>query len=445
MSPSFLWGQETVSADERYRALEERIRSLESVVASLKTALEASGAAATPASAATEIAAAQAVSQAPESTAPALGGAGGMAKVLNPDIGVIGNFIGAAGRNPLAPVPALSLHESEFAFKAVVDPYARADFFVAIGAEGAEIEEGYLTFTALPGGFLGKVGRMRSNFGKFNPLHNHLLPWVDRPLISTNLLGGDEGIVDEGLHISRILPAPAGLFLEGSAELYQGNSGELFQSSRRSDVSSIYRLRSYKDLSESTNLEVAGSYARGHNDQNNWWSCYFDGTDTFAPDGSGVSGGQPGADGVSVAFPPCILARGYLSRDFHTQLTGFDATLHWKPLRRAIYHSFIARAEAVWSRRQEELGTQRAFGFYASADYQLARRWFTGARVDWAERARDAAMHDSAQSLVLTYWPSEFSQIRGQLRRTRYGEGTTANEVLFQFQFNIGAHGAHPF
>jgi hypothetical protein len=30
------------------------------------------------------------------------------------------------------------------------------------------------------------------------------------------------------------------------------------------------------------------------------------------------------------------------------------------------------------------------------------------------------------------------------LRRTEYGD-RTANEFLFQFQFSIGAHGAHPF
>ncbi|HEV2689097.1 MAG TPA: hypothetical protein VGV35_11095, partial [Bryobacteraceae bacterium] len=54
-------------------------------------------------------------------------------------------------------------------------------------------------------------------------------------------------------------------------------------------------------------------------------------------------------------------------------------------------------------------------------------------------------VQDTGGSLVLTYWPSEFSQIRGQLRRTSYGERLTANEFLFQFQFSIGAHGAHPF
>jgi hypothetical protein len=52
---------------------------------------------------------------------------------------------------------------------------------------------------------------------------------------------------------------------------------------------------------------------------------------------------------------------------------------------------------------------------------------------------------DTGGSLLLTYWPSEFSQVRGQYRRINYALGESANELLFQFQFSIGAHGAHPF
>jgi hypothetical protein len=50
----------------------------------------------------------------------------------NPDIAVIGDFLGAAGRNraPGAP-PPLEMHEAEASFQAIVDPYARADFFLA--------------------------------------------------------------------------------------------------------------------------------------------------------------------------------------------------------------------------------------------------------------------------------------------------------------------------
>jgi hypothetical protein len=45
----------------------------------------------------------------------------------------------------------------------------------------------------------------------------------------------------------------------------------------------------------------------------------------------------------------------------------------------------------------------------------------------------------------LTYWPSEFSQVRGQYRFGRYAQGNNANEMLIQFVFVLGAHGAHPF
>ena len=86
-----------------------------------------------------------------------------------------------------------------------------------------------------------------------------------------------------------------------------------------------------------------------------------------------------------------------------------------------------------------------AFGMYVSGDYQFSRRWFAGARYDWSERAYDSSLKDKGPSLLLTFWPSEFSQVRGQYRRINFAEGTTSNEVLFQLLFSIGAHGAHVF
>jgi len=124
---------------------------------------------------------------------------------------------------------------------------------------------------------------------------------------------------------------------------------------------------------------------------------------------------------------------------------GVDATVRYRPLQRAIYRRFMGRTELIWSRRAEDVRNVTAFGMYASGDYQFARRWFGGARYDRAARAYDSALVDSSGSLVLTYWPSEFSQVRGQLRRTKYAEGVIGNEALFQFLFSIGAHGAHVF
>ncbi|MGH9862280.1 MAG: hypothetical protein ACRD35_02535 [Candidatus Acidiferrales bacterium] len=386
----------------RLKALEERVQQLEAELAALKNAPTPSGAAAgAPPPAVAAAPAPPGAPGTPSGTLPVYGGGStALSKVFNPDIGVIGNFIGAAGSNSVNPFPSLSMAESEVSFQAVVDPYARADFFIAFGEEGVELEEGYLTFPALPGALLAKVGKMRSPFGKVNTLHSHNLPWIDRPLMTDNLVAGEEGLTDAGLSISRLLPAPGGLFLEATAQIYRGDSGDLFQANDRKDVAAVGHLKSYYDLTDQTNIEIGGSYARGHNDRGS---------------------------------------------DFVTRLFGLDATLRWKPLRRAIYRSFIARTEMTWSRRDEVFGPARAFGYFASLDYQFGRRWFLGGRYDWTERARNAAEHDSGGSILLTYWPSEFSQIRGQLRRTRYAEGMTANELLFQFLFIIGAHGAHPF
>ena len=118
------------------------------------------------------------------------GNTAGLSKVFNPDMAVIGNFTGAAGKNQIDTRAPLEMAESEASFQAVVDPYARADFFFSFAPEGVEVEEGFITFTSLPGGLLAKVGKFREQIGKVNTMHAHVLPWVDEPLVLKNLLGG---------------------------------------------------------------------------------------------------------------------------------------------------------------------------------------------------------------------------------------------------------------
>ena len=403
---------------QKIRDLEDRVISLEGQVRILKSQqtpppaapaepVQQEAAAATPspvapASTPTAPPASQAYAQAPT---PTLGGAGGSAaKALNPDISAIGDFISVAGHNPVQPSPSLQMHESELGVQAIIDPYARGDFFLSFGETGVNVEEGFITLTALPAGFVAKVGKMRSAFGKVNTLHNHVLPWVDRPLVTNNLVGGEDGLDDAGISIERILPAPKGIFLEATGQLFRGDSGNaqspLFVASNKSDVSAVAHLRGYRDLTESTNLDLGLSYARGHNDQGS---------------------------------------------NFLTHLYGIDATVRWKPLRRSIYHSFVGRSEFIWSQRQQFPAEQRAFGMYASGDYQTGRRWFVGGRFDRSSRSEFANLNDQGASVVLTYWPSEFSQVRGQYRFMHYAGNIDTHELLMQFMFSLGAHGAHPF
>ena len=190
------------------------------------------------------------------------------------------------------------MQEAELAFQAVVDPYARADFFVTLGPEEVALEEGYITFPTLPGGFLTKVGKMRDAFGKVNAQHAHTLGFIDRPLVTTNLTGGEDGLADAGISVARLIPNPW-LFLEATGQVYQGSS-EVFKAPTRGDLAYVGHLRAYRDLGESTNIDLGGSIAYGHN-------------------------------GVTA--------------DTTTRLLGVDATLRWKPLRRSIYTHLLVRGE----------------------------------------------------------------------------------------------------
>ena len=365
-------------AEDQAKAQEERIRKLEEEVRALKEAQAA-----------------------PKPEPMQLGGAGGSAaKAMNPDISLNGDFLGSIGHNDVRPVPGLEMHEAELGIQSVIDPYARGDVFISFGETGVSVEEAFITLTALPGEFVAKIGKMRADFGKVNTTHNHALAWTDRPLVTENLVNGEDGIDDMGVSVSRILPAPGDIFLEATAQMFRGDSGDLFKSSQKSDVSFVGHLRGYEDLTENTNLELGYSYAQGHNDQ------------------------------------------GHV---FMTRLHGIDVSLRWKPLRRSIYNSFLWRSEFVWSQRDQLPTQQRAFGMYSSLEYRLDQRWTVGSRFDWSERATQATQLDRGASALLTYTMSEFSQVRGQYRFTRYDGHQDANEIRLQLIFVMGAHGAHPF
>ena len=291
---------------------------------------------------------------------PVYGAASAGSKIFNPDVGMIGNFISATGQSrggsqSIAPIPFATLQESEASFQAIVDPYARADFFLAIGEEGIEVEEGYVTFPTLPGGLLLKAGKMRANFGRLNAFHNHTLPWVDRPLAMYNLLGGspldpDTGIKDAGVSVSRLIPAGK-LFVEATGEVFRGDSGTVFKSNRRSDFSTdraSASLRGFHGELEHRDRRVVRPRPQRA------WQRFRDAAVRHRCDrGDGDRSAVP-STALSLRGPSC---------------SGVDG--------------------------KRPVLLQRAFGGYASVDYGFRRRWFAGGRYDWSERANDASIQES--------------------------------------------------
>ena len=147
----------------------------------------------------------------------------------------------------------------------------------------------------------------------------------------------------------RASPSPASSRTRGSSSRRPARSTRATpRSSRRptrGDLAYVGHLRAYRDLGESTNLDLGGSIAYGHN-------------------------------GVTA--------------DTTTRLLGVDATLRWKPLRRSIYTHFLARGELdVEPARGRWPATQDAVGGYGYLEYQFGRRWTAGVRYDNSERADD--------------------------------------------------------
>ena len=333
-------------------------------------------------------------------------------KIFNPDTSVIGNFLGHAGGanpyefGPRAMRPAGSLDEAEVGLEAFVDPYAKAKFFLTFTPDTVEVEEGYAEFVTMPFDLTAKVGKEKALFGKANTWHTHVRPWVDQPLVIHNFFG-DEQLADSGVSVSKTFPQIKSAYVEATGEVFGGNVPGVFAPRNQNDLFYNAHLKVFKDLSENANVELGTSYARG-----------------TLPETGGSN-----------------------------QFGGIDVTYRWKPLEQGLYRSLIGRFEGMVNDRADF--AERLYGFYASLDYQLGQRWYTGVRLDRADRSHlvgEAAdlgtvglFTDRGASATLTFWPSEFSQVRGQLRRTSYGGEKAVNEFLFQLQFAIGAHGAHTF
>ena len=328
----------------------------------------------------------------------------GASKVFNPDTSVIGTFVGKAGRpnpfefGPDSKRPPMQLDEAEVAFQAYVDPYLRGNFFLSASPEGLEIEEGYAQAISLPFDLTAKAGRFKALFGKANTWHTHVRPWVDQPLMIHNFFG-DEQLADSGISVSKLIPANFAV-MELTGEVMRGDVPDVWGQRSQNDLGYNAHFKVFKDISENSNVEVGTSYARG-------------------------------------TLPDTDLRRGA------SQFGGIDVTYRWKPLSRGIYNSLIYRFEGLVNKRDDF--DRNLTGFYTSLDYQLAQRWFAGVRIDRADRLLGERFTDKGISTTLTFWPSEFSQIRGQLRHTSYGGLKSVNELLLQLQFAIGAHGAHTF
>lgn len=434
------WGvavnAQSTDKDAELRQLRERVSLLEQLVQTLQAELAAiKRDGAVPSSAVTATAAPspaaeaekrrleqelqEALSQQPPSPrtplpSPSYGTAvfgGGAFQALNPDTSVIANFRTAfRGRRPFGAFAGAEFSEAELAFQAATDPFSRLDTFIAVGPEGAEVEEASLsvldpTFLRLPRSLQLKLGLLRAPVGQLNNIHPPEQPFVDTPLVHRLWFGSLHGealtpetvptegsFTGAGIAFNWLLPTGQSATWLTLAPM---NADNLTFHADAGRPVWVARLRHLRDLSVTQTLSLGASYAFGPNDTEN-----------------------------------------------DTRLFSVDVTYRWRPLRQGLYRSLVWQTEAYWARRQTGDGSLSPKGLFSLVEYQLSRTLFLGLRYDFAQ-APDKSFSGHGFSLALTLFPSEFGRYRLQWSRLKLG-GQTVHEIWLQTTFSIGVHRPHP-
>jgi hypothetical protein len=336
---------------------------------------------------------------APEAPAPVRS-----APSTNPNMSVIGDMQGSYRSNASRKLDAY-LNEAEFSFQSVVDPYARADFFLSLARDpatgdfAADLEEGYVTTTDLPAHLQLKAGKFRMALGRVNPVHPHALPFIDMPNVLVNYLG-DDGLNDGGVSLSWLVPNPFDFFQELTVEVTGGPSASpSFVRSGSSRYLYLAHLKNFWDLTDNATLELGLSGATGPN------------------------------------------AFGYT-----TTLGGVDLTYKWKPLQYNTYQSFIWQTEALLSK--EGTGSPEdlvSWGMYSALTYQLEKRTFLTGRFDYSNLPTSASAVERAYSATLGWYATEFQKIELEGKTTTSNVQDHYSQAWLRWIFVIGAHGAHAY
>jgi len=325
------------------------------------------------------------------------------APTLNPNISMIGDFR-AMYQSDVARNVDAQLHEAEMGLQSVVDPYARADFFISAAPDENgdiqfELEEAYLTSLSLPHQLQLKAGKFRSSFGKINMIHPHALPFIDIPAVYVNYFGED-GLNDQGVSLSWLLPN-SHFFQDLTVQVTRGPVGGVgvYTHDNGNQLLYVAHLKNFWDLSENATIELGFSGAAGPNElgRTNW-------------------------------------------------LGGIDFTYKWKPLQFNTYRSFTLQVETFFNRKNVGPDARiNTFGMYALASYSLGRRWLVVGRFDHSDLPDNPSWNENGFSTTLGFRTTEFQKIELGVRTSSAQGFDQRYQAILRAVFVIGAHGAHAY
>jgi hypothetical protein len=338
---------------------------------------------------------------------------------------------------------SFSLGESELTLAASVDPYFAAQLTAAItGEDEIEVEEAYFRTLAMPAGFTAKGGRFFSGFGYLNEVHAHAWDFADQPLVYQAFFGNQRA--QDGVQLKWI--APLDLLVELGAET--GN-GDAFPGTRQGgnglNGTTLF-AHVGGDLGANTSWRFGGS----------WIDLDAEGREYEDLDAAGdpVLNAFTGSSETWVVDAVLKWAPGGNSARRHLKLQGEYMERH-ETGTLAFDLDGVALADGYRSTQS---------GWYLQGVYQFTPRWRAGLRYDALDSGNSVIglvdsgalpvdafpallAGDPSRTTVMLDWnPSEFSRWRLQYAWDEArDDGDRDEQLVLQYLFGIGAHGAHRY
>jgi hypothetical protein len=331
---------------------------------------------------------------------------------------------------------------AEIALDGAVDPYFEGFANIVLKLDNnneteIELEEAFLQTTSLPYGLQVKGGQFFDAFGRINATHPHTWEFADSPLVNGRLLGPD-GLRGVGAQISWTLPTPWYSQLLFAVQNGRGGTAYSFRNNGE-DGLFFSRMTIDRDASALHDMLYVPRFETS-----------FNPSDTQT-----VLLGASGAFGMNDT-----------GSDTHTEIYGGDLLYKWKSSHAEGGFPFVKwQTEGMYRRFEAGRGldnlfpaeeTFRDWGLYSQVLWGFKKGWVVGVRGDYLHMQESAFTDDETRqsrsriSANLTWYPTEFSKIRLQynhdfLQDNDFLASRDVDSVFLQFEFILGAHGAHKF
>jgi len=351
---------------------------------------------------------------------------------FNPAIGLVGETI-FSGQSKGSPQNGTGYpggfdvfqRSVELNASASVDPFAKGWVVIngsadaATGETSLDVEEAALQTTSLPGNLTLTAGQFFGEFGRLAYIHDHELPFVNRPMVLDQYIGGESKTA--GAQASWLLPMEHYVNFTGGFGTQFGDNPDAVGSYRSLGAVNYFgRLSTSFDLSDNWQLE------------------------------GGVSGlFNPDSGNVDVQLQP----NGVTSlTETKRQLVGGDLKLSYVPLRDNQFNSLTWGNEVLYSDNQYLASnnggsafneTVGAWGMYSYLTYKWSRSWSGGFLFEYVQNDENSAGQTYSYSPYITWAISHWNQLRLQYTHTQpnAATGNQPNDAIYlQWNWIIGAH-----